>query len=94
MKQFWNWLVTSSADPSKTSLAIKGLLTIGSAYVLNIAYITCRLAIYCLPITQTWLTQTIDVIATIIQFGLLLVGAIIALIGLPRKAWIGQWSAQ
>jgi hypothetical protein len=93
MKNFINWLITSSADPENTSLALKGILTVIGGYIVNIASIACSVGIYCLPITATWLTDMIGAIITGVHAGLLLTGAALTLFGLVRKLILGRWSA-
>ncbi|MFN3658161.1 MAG: hypothetical protein ACK4UO_12970 [Pseudolabrys sp.] len=93
MKDIWNWVVTSSADPEKTSLALKGLLTFGSGYVLNAVTALCGFGLVCLGIDADWLVQVINFITQVALGALYIVGGGIALFGLGRKVKLGQWSA-
>lgn len=92
--QFFNWLITSSADPRKTSLAVKAMLTIAGAYALNFVEIACKFANKCLPITETWLTSSIDAATDLTFYVTAAIGSLVALYGLFRKLAFGRWSAQ
>lgn len=81
----WQWLVSSSADPKKTSLLIRGLLVIGSGYVLNGTDFLCRYAQKCLPIDQTFITKMIDGLTDWSFLILAAVGAVMATWGAIRK---------
>ncbi len=94
MKTIWNWLVTSSADPEKTSLMLKGLLLAGGAYLVQAAAVACTLGIaYVCLINAPGVDQTV---AYVVQFAtgiLYAFGALIGLIGFCRKIYYGRWSA-
>lgn len=91
--QFIKWLVTSSANPTKYSLALKGVLTMGAAYLFQALAITCALHLACLAIDNGMAEQAIETIASIAYLGLSLIGAVSFLWGLGRKAWLNRWSA-
>jgi hypothetical protein len=77
-----SWLVTSSQDPSKTSLFIKGLL-------LSVA----PLAMLFLGWTETDVTQFADSLSNIAFWSLSIVPAGQVLWGLLRKGLVGRWAA-
>ena len=47
-----NWLITSSADPKRTSLAVKGALMLGGRYLLHTITLACGIGLYCIGIDQ------------------------------------------
>lgn len=93
IKNFWNWLVTSSADPEKTSLLIKGVMTIGAGKLLSVLTALCGLGLLCLGIDATWLQQAIDILTQLSLGALYILGAGIAAWGMGRKVKLGRWSA-
>lgn len=90
---FIKWLVTSSADPAKYSLALKGALKVGAAYLFQALSITCALHIACLNVDNGLVEQIIETTAAIAYLVLSLWGAGQVLWGLLRKAWLNRWSA-
>jgi hypothetical protein len=46
--EIFKWLVTSSADPQKYSLMLKGALSMGVAYLIQITAITCGFHLFCI----------------------------------------------
>lgn len=93
MKERYNWLITSSADPRNTSLAVKGALTIMGANLLHAAVFACTLSIVCAPIDQTTVDEFVAGVSQFIELALLAVGVVITLIGLVRKVINGRWTA-
>jgi hypothetical protein len=91
--QFIKWLVTSSADPSRYSLMVKGALGMGVAYLLKALAITCSVGLYCLSLDTNVLSGAVDTIGSIVYFSLSLIGALAFLYGLGRKMWLNRWSA-
>jgi len=91
--EFIKWLVTSSADPQRYSLAVKGALSLGVAWLIKLAGITCGIALICLSFDADVLMSAVDTIANIVYLALTLVGAAWTLWGLLRKAWLNRWSA-
>jgi hypothetical protein len=92
-KNFWDWLITSSADPQRTSLMIKGVLTIGGGKLLAVLTALCGLGMICLGIDANWLQQCIELITQIVLGVFYLIGASVALVGLIRKVKLGRWSS-
>lgn len=93
MTDIWNWLVTSSADPERTSLALKGAMTLGSGYILNAVTAFCGLGLVCLGIDAQWLEIAINIMVQLALGGLYIVGAATTAYGLYRKTKLGRWSA-
>lgn len=79
---FINWLVTSSADPNKLSLTVRGAL-------LAIAPI----AIYFLGFSDADFNGLVDAIVEAITLLSALVAAIQVIFGLLRKINFRRWSA-
>ena len=90
----WNWLVTSSADPKQTSLAVKGALMLGGSYLLHSIALVCGLGLVCITgVDQTWINQAVDMTAKVVDGCLILVGAFASVAGLGCKVSFGRWSA-
>lgn len=83
MKDFIAWLVTSSADPRKVSLTVKGFL-------LGLA----PLAMFLLGFTEAEAQSAADAIANLVLLALSIVSTIQIVWGLMRKATAGRWSAR
>ena len=78
----WDWLVVSSVDPYKVSLALKGLL------LTVVSFIVPVLALMGNAIDNEQVQNVVDAIAAVVQAFLSLVGAIIFLYGLIRKVYL------
>jgi hypothetical protein len=87
------WLTTSSADPKKYSLALKGALKIGAGYLLQALAITCSLHLACLNIDSSMVDAAIQNISACACVVLWLWGAGQFVWGIARKAWLNRWSA-
>jgi hypothetical protein len=90
---FIKWLVTSSSDPQKVSLTVKGALAFCGAYLLQLSPVLCGFHIICISIDGDVLTSAINTTANIVYLSLSLVGSIAFLVGLGRKIWMGRWSS-
>ena len=80
--EFIKWIVTSSSDPTKYSLIVKGALSMGAAYLVQLLPILCGLALVCLSVDGSVLASAIDTVANVVYMALSLVGAIAFLYGL------------
>jgi hypothetical protein len=89
--EFIKWLVTSSADPTKYSLMVKGVLSMWAAWVIQALPITCGLHLIC--VDQTVLMSAVETMGNIVYLGLSLIGAVYFLWGLGRKIWLNRISA-
>lgn len=93
MKELWNWLITSSADPEKTSATVKGFLKLFVGQIAQALSAACSVGIYCMAGNLDWLNNIIDLVGLIV-FGVLTTwGAIQALYGIARKVHFGRWAA-
>jgi hypothetical protein len=93
LKDWFNWFITSSSDPLKFSMTVRGTLLIAGSYALKAAVIACGLGIYCLGIDQSAINQIVDSGANLAQGAALIVGSVMAVIGIWRKFKNKQWSA-
>lgn len=90
---FINWLVTSSADPTKFSLFVRGIAGTAAGVLLHAAVLACGLGVYCIGIDAGWVNAVVDAIAKLAYAVALTIGPLVALLGLIRKIRLGQWSA-
>jgi hypothetical protein len=75
-------------------LTLKGALSLGATYLLQLLPVLCGFHIVCLSVDGNVLSSAIDTIANIAYLALsLVVGSIAFLWGLVRKLWLNQWSA-
>jgi len=88
-----NWVLTSSSDPNKYSLTIKGALSMGAAYVLQLLPVLCGFHVLCWSVDGSVLSSAIDTVTNIVYLALSLVGSVAFLWGLGRKIWLNRWSA-
>ena len=91
--EFIKWLVTSSSDPLKFSLTIRGLLTLGAGWLLHASVVACGLGVYCLGVDEQTINQGVQVLTNLAYAAALSLGAVMAVIGFIRKFANGQWSA-
>ncbi len=75
-------LFTSSADPNRTSLAVKGFLV-------SLA----PLAMLVFGFTEAEFGTLVESIVNIVFWGLSIVSAVQVILGLRRKVRLGRWSA-
>lgn len=90
IKKFWAWLITSSNDPTKVSLAVKGAAVFGVSLVIQVAPFACQFVKVC--IDTSILSPVPEILANIASLVLQVVALAIVLIGLIRKIWLGRWS--
>lgn len=88
-----NWIITSSADPNKTSLTLKSIGLGLIPYVLQIASLTCGLHIVCLAIDGNVLMSVVETVANLLYLILSVVAGVGFLWGLLRKIYLARWSA-
>lgn len=91
MKNIWNWLITSSEDPERTSLAVRGALTMGASYLLSVAPLACSI-VTALCFDTGSIAPIIDSLVKIVDGLLLVFGGAAFLIGIIRKISLGRWS--
>lgn len=89
-----NWFITSSADPEKTSSALKGTLKVIVAEFIRYATAACAVGFARLCFGDlSWLDQAIELTGQAVYLILALWGVIQAAYGLARKVRLGRWSA-
>lgn len=91
MKEIWNWLITSSADPAKTGLLMRGFLVWAVAQAVDLSTLACTLLDYCLDLGP--LEGLIDPIVGFTIAGLTLVSYAMMIVGAVRKVWLNRWTA-
>lgn len=79
----FNKFITSSIDPNKVSLTVKGFLVMILPLVLAFTGITSEQA-----------NPIIDLIVQIVFLGSTFVSSLMMLYGILRKINVGQWSAK
>lgn len=82
MEKFWNWLVTSSANPSEIALTVKGGLGVVVTIVLAIS------PILHLHVGSDQLNAVVDLIVQIAVVGAGVISAIATIGGLARKIFL------
>lgn len=81
LKYAWEWLITSSADPYKVSLSVKGFLVTVSSFIVPVIVLLGH------QVDNEQIQGVVDATAIVVQSFLALVGAIVFLVGLVRKLW-------
>ena len=74
-------LLTSSADPTKVSLAVKGFLITMAPIVMVV-----------LGITDADYSGVVEAVEKVVFYSTSLIGPLTALYGLVRKVQLGRWS--
>lgn len=90
---FINWLITSSADPKKTSLMVKGIVMTAGAFIVQAVSTACTFGVACLGIDADWINQLAQITETLVFAIMLLIGSVAAIAGLLRKIKLGRFSA-
>lgn len=81
LKKFWDWLVQSSADPTKVSVTVKGALgTVASVLVLLSPLVHVQ-------ISNEQVSSVIDLTAQVVVSLCAVVSAIAGILGLVRKIY-------
>lgn len=81
-----DWLLVSSTDPQKWSLAFKGALIFFVPRVVDLTALLCAIGVAC-GIDATFLEAVIEVLGNIVFWALSIVGGIAFLVGAFRKVW-------
>lgn len=82
------WLVLSSSDPKKSSLALRGLLMLGMGKAVEATTFLCGFGLLCLNIDVPLAEQTIEMVSNIAEWLLLIVGGMMFVWGSVRKLWL------
>lgn len=98
MNKFFTWLTTSSVNPAKTSLAIRGVLVGIIPTIVWILPHICTYTSVCidpnsLPVFFEIIVKIIEGILTLVQVIGVIISSVMVGIGLVRKMINGQWSA-
>jgi hypothetical protein len=93
MKDIFNWFITSSADPKKTSLFVKGAIVSAGAFVVQAVSVACGLGLYCIGITSETVNEFAGIMEALTFALMIIIGSIWTLWGLLRKIKVGRWSA-
>lgn len=88
------WLLTSSSDPKKYSLAAIGFVTFAGGYVLNLLPVMCMVGVCIEGVDQNFITALAEFIGKAIEAILMLIGAALAILGALRKIKLGRWAAK
>lgn len=88
LKNIFNWIYTSSADPSKVSLTVKSVLLGIVPIIISVAGLTH------LNIDSGTLTSMFDAVATLVQDVLTVVSTIGVVYGGVRKIYLSIFPAQ
>ncbi len=91
LKDFWGWLVTSSQDPQKTGLLVRGALLWVVAQVLAMAPLLCQWANLCFDTGA--LSGLVDPIVGFVVSALSLLSYGMMVVGGLRKLWLSRWRA-
>ena len=93
MKNITNWLITSSANPTQISLALRGILVGMIPVFMTMAATSCTLFAG-LCVDSSLISPFIDGLANLVKVILELVAASMFLWGIIRKIVLGRWSHQ
>ena len=94
MSALLSWLITSSADPLRTSLMLRGIAVGLIPYAMTILDGACQLGLACLGVDVDWFNMLVEFVtkgAELILFG---IAGAMTLIGLGRKLYLARWSAK
>jgi hypothetical protein len=89
-----NWLITSSADPKKWSLFVKGVLLLWGAQIVSLFDAVCSFGLACLGVDTTFVNQLAEGVEAVIYGGLIVIGLIWSLYGGIRKVYLTGWSGK
>lgn len=92
MTNFLSWLISSSADPNKVGLTVKGLLIGVVPFLTWASPVLCAMAKVCIDLGS--ISPFIDGVANFVVAAMTLVSAAVVLFGLGRKISFGHWSAK
>lgn len=87
-KKIWEWLVKSSADPTKTSASIKFALLGVVPYIIHLLTLACGFGLVCLGVDTEWLNQFVEVLSQLVFWILSIISAIGFLYGSTRKVYL------
>ncbi len=82
-----DWVLNSSADPTKMSLSVRAALVFGFGVFVKIAATGCALGAVCVVTDPGLVEKVIDTVTNIVFWTCSIVGALGFLAGVARKAW-------
>ena len=85
VKQAWQWIVQSSANPQATSLSVKMALLGIVPYALNIATAACGFGLVCLGVDAVGFNDVVEAISDTVFSGLTIVSSLGFIYGFGRK---------
>lgn len=91
MQNFFNWIITSSADPMKISLALRGFLVGLIPVLMTMAAASCSLFAG-LCVDSSLISPFIEGLVNVVKTALELVAGGMFLWGIIRKIVLGRWS--
>lgn len=86
--KLFQWLLLSSANPSKFSLSVRMALLGVVPYILSIVTAACGFGLVCLGVEAEGLNQVVGVIENLVFWGLSIIAGVGFLIGFVRKLWL------
>ena len=92
MRNAWNWLLTSSADPKKTGAWVKGLAILAGSQVVRVVNVACDFGLTCLGVTQEHVNSFAEGAELFVTGAMIIIGLGVTLFGLGRKAYYARWS--
>ena len=81
LKKIWDWLVQSSADPTKLSVTVKGALGTAASILLLVSPLVH------VQISNEQVTTIIDLVAQIVISFCAVISAVAAILGFARKIY-------
>ena len=81
-KQAWDWLVTSSADPNKVAVTVKGALSTAAGLVIMAS------PLFHLSIGSDQINAVVDALVQIVVIALTIFSGCLTLFGLARKIYL------
>jgi hypothetical protein len=91
MNNFISWLVTSSANPDKVGIAVRGVLVWVLAQAVDLSTMVCRVAGYCIDLGP--FQGLVEPTVAFVVAALTLLGYGMFIFGILRKAWLNRWAA-
>jgi hypothetical protein len=89
MKEIFNWLITSSADPHRVSLAVRGALVFVLGIITQMIPLACAIGVC---ISADLFPPVIDAVVNIVEAALILIGSIAFIVGVLRKIYLERWA--
>lgn len=85
MKNLWNWIVRSSADPKRVSLTVRASLLMLVPAAMSVISAACGFGLVCVGVDAPALNQIVESIAALLELILMLIAGVLFAVGLIRK---------